>query len=201
MNKRLLAAFTALAFVAACSNYPGPVEQSPSETSSLGPVQHKRVCDQPMAWQYKAPADDVPDKYKRLVGLWTGEVDFISGGSMCIAVAVSEVNASGDINAIFSWNLGGPSSANEFLNTHSQGTANWWAKGIKVDPKAEEMVVFSSRDPYNGLMYQYRFPFPDKGKMVGALVSTQLNGSTNSSDTAILTRSPYPAPLVADVGK
>lgn len=201
MNKRLLAALTTLAFVAACSDNPRPVGQSSSNAASLGPVQHERVCDQPMAWQYKAPADEVPDKYKRLIGLWTGEVDFVSGGSMCIAVAVSEVHASGDIDALFSWNLGGPSSANEFINTHSQGTANWWAKGVKVDSKDGEMIVFSAKDPYNGLMYEYRFPFPNEGKMVGVLRSAKLNGSINSLDTAVLTRRPYPAPLVADAGK
>jgi hypothetical protein len=201
MKNCLLSTLSAFAFVAACSDYPHPVAQSPSQESSLQPVQHRRVCDRPITWQYKDPAQDVPDKYKSLMGLWTGEVDFAGGGSMCIAVAVSEVKASGDVNAIFAWNLGASSSAGDLLNTHSQGTANWWAKGVKVGPKGEEMVVFSAKDPYNGLMYEYRFSFPKKDKMIGALISNKLDGTTNSRDMAVLTRNTYPAPLVAAAGK
>ena len=201
MKKRLLRALSVLALVAGCSDRPESVAQSPSQDLSLGRVQHKRVCDQPMAWQYKEPVNDVPDKYKSLMGLWIGEVDFVSGGSMCIAVAISEVTASGDVNAIFAWNLGASSSAGDFVNIHSQGKANWWAKGVKVDRKGEETVVFPARDPYNGLMREYRFSLPKKDKIIGALISNKLDGSTNSLDTAVLTRNTYPAPLVAAAGK
>ena len=201
MKNCLLSTLSALALVAACSNQPQPVAQSPSQDSSLIPLHRARVCDQSVTWQYKDPAQDVPDKYKSLIGLWTGEVDFAGGGSMCIAVAVAEVKASGDVNAIFAWNLGASSSAGDLLNTHSQGTANWWAKGVKVAPKGEEMVVFAAKDPYNGLMYEYHFSFPKDGKMAGALISNKLDGSTNSVDAALLARRPYPASFVAEAGK
>jgi len=201
MSKHVFLGLSALALVAGCSSHPQPVALSSSQDSAPGAIQHARVCDQPLTWQYKNPAGDVSDKYKGLVGLWTGEVDFVSGGSMCIAVAVSEVTASGDVNAVFAWNLGASSSIGELLNLHSQGKASWWAKGVKVGPKSEEMVVFSSKDPYNGLMYEYRFAFPKDGKMVGALIGNKLDGTTNSRDVAILTRSPYSPALVAEAGK
>lgn len=201
MRKHLLSALSVFSLLTACSNRPEPVVQSPSQDQSLGQVHRTRVCDQPMAWQYKDSAHDVPDRYKSLIGLWTGEVDFTSGGSMCIAVAVAEVTPSGDVNAIFAWNLGGTSSSGEFLNTHSQGTANWWAKGIKVGPKDEEMVVFAAKDPFHGLMYEYRFSFPNNDKLIGSLIGSKRDGTTHSRDAAVLTRSTYPAPLVAAVGK
>ena len=163
-------------------------------------VHHKRVCDQPMAWQYKHPGNDVPDKYKGLMGLWKGEVYFATGGSMCIAVAVSDVTVTGDVDALFAWNLGATSSG-EVMNLHSEGQASWWAKGIKAGPKGEEMVVFSSKDPYQGLMYEYQFSFPKNGEMVGALISTKLDGSSNSSDPATLTRSSSAPDLTAQAGK
>jgi hypothetical protein len=196
----LLSILSVLALAAGCSVQQEPIAPSPPQELSLGSVQNKRVCDQPMAWQYKEPGNDVPDKYKSLMGLWTGEVDFVGGGSMCIGVAVSEVTAAGDVNAIFAWNLGA-SSSGELLNVHSQGAANWWAKGVKVGPKGEEMVVFSAKDPYRGLMYEYRFSLPRDGKMVGALIGNKLDGTTNSRDVAVLTRDTYPAALVAVTGK
>lgn len=201
MKKRLFAALSVVGLVAACSIRPDPMVQSTSHDHSLGPVQRMRACDQAMAWQYKDTAQDVPDKYRSLIGLWTGEVGFTGGGSMCIAVAVAEVTASGDVNAIFAWNLGGSSSSGELLNVHSQGTANWWAKGIKMGPTDEEMVVFASKDPYRGVMYEYRFSFPNNDKLVGSLIGSKPDGTTHSRDTAVLTRSTHHVPQVAAAGK
>jgi hypothetical protein len=199
MQMRLPWALGVLALVAGCSD---PTEPStPAPGPSFAVVQHKRACDMQLDWQYKRPGNDVPDKYKSLMGLWTGEVDFLSGGSMCIAVAVSDVTATGDVNSVFAWNLGASPSVGEALNVHSEGKASWWAKGIKSGPKGEEMVVFSAKDPYQGLMYEYRFSFPKNGKMVGALISHKLDGSTNSSDLAILTRRSLSPELVAESGK
>ena len=65
-----------LSLVASSAGQAQEIAQSPSLRSSLGPVHHKRLCDQPMTWQYKDPPHDVPDKYKDLMGLWTGEVYF-----------------------------------------------------------------------------------------------------------------------------
>ena len=79
--------------------------------------------------------------------------------------------------------------------------ANWAAKNLKVGPTGDEMVVFSSNDPYHGLIYEYRFSFPQKDRMVGALISRKLDGTTNSSDTAVLTRNTPAASSVAAAGK
>jgi hypothetical protein len=192
MKKRLLSALSALTLVA---GYSGLATAGTPDVSP-GPIQHQRVCDQPMTWQYKVPATDVPAKYIDLMGLWTGEVNFVGGGSMCIAVVVSEVSSSGDINTVFAWNLGN-SLSGEIFNVHSQGTVTWSAKSAKVGPKGEEMIVFSSNDPYHGLTYEYRFSFPRKDRMVGALISHKPNGTTTSSDAAVLTRNMPAAPSVA----
>lgn len=200
MKKSVLAALGGLALIAGTAGHAQPVAQSPSQGSSLGPVYHKRVCDRPMAWQYKKPASDVPDKYKNLMGLWTGEVNFVGGGSMCIAVAVSQVSASGDVDTVFAWNLGDSPATSEALNIHSQGEANWWAKSVRTDEKGEE-IVFSSTDPYHGLLYEYRFSLPKKDRMAGALIGHKLDGTTASVWAAVLTRSMSAPPLVAATGE
>ena len=197
MKKRFLSALSILALFAGNSG----VANAGAPDGAAAPAQHKqRVCDRPLAWQYTDPAKDVPDRYKDLMGLWTGEVSFLAGGSMCIAVAISEVSASGDIKTTFAWNLG-DSPSGEVYNVHSQGKVTWWAKAEKSGPKGEEMIVFSSNEPYHGLKYEYRFSSPQKDRMVGSLISRKLNGTTNSSDTAVLTRNPTAAPSVATAGK
>jgi hypothetical protein len=197
MKNRLLSALSVLTLV---TGYSG-LATAADPGVSTGAVQHQhRVCDRPLTWQYKDPANDVPDRYRSLMGLWTGEVSFVGGGSMCIAVVVSEVSASGDINTVFAWNLGN-SPSGEVYNVHSQGKVSWSAKAAKVGPKGEEMIVFSSNDPYQGLMYEYRFSLPQKDRMVGALISHKLNGTTKSSDKAVLTRNTPASPSVAAAGK
>ena len=200
MKRRVLSSLSVLALVAGCSGQPQPVAQALTQDSSPGPVQHKRVCDQPMTWQYKDPANDVPDKYKDLKGLWTGDVDF-GGASMCIGIAVSEVTAAGDVNTVLVWNIGASPASNGDPNTHSEGKAtNWWAKDVKAGAKGEE-IVFSSNEPYHGLMWEYRFSLPKTDKMVGALIAHKMDGTTASKFTAVLTRKTPAAPLVADSGK
>jgi hypothetical protein len=196
MKKCALSALVGLALVTGSAGQAQDVAQSPS----LGPVHHKRLCDQPMAWQYKNPQHDVPDKYKDLMGLWTGAVYFAGGGSMCIAVAVSQVTASGDVVTAFAWNLGDSPATSEALNIHSQGQANWWAKGVKAGAKGEELV-FSSKDPYHGLLYEYRFSFPKEDKMVGTLIGHKLDGTTASVYAAVLTRNTFAAPPAAAGGE
>lgn len=195
MKKRLLSALSVLTL-----GYSG-LAAAADPGVPTAPVQHKqRVCDQSLTWQYKEPATDVPHRYKSLIGLWTGEVSFVGGGSMCIAVAVSQVSASGDVDTVFAWNLGN-SPSGEIYNVHSQGKVTWSAKAAKVGPKGEEMIVFSSNDPYQGLMYEYRFSLPQRDRMVGVLISHKLNGVTNSSDKAVLTRNTPAGPSVAAAGK
>ena len=200
MKKCVLGALVSFALVAGSAGQAQDIAQSPAQSSSLGPVHHKRLCDQPIAWQYKAPPHDVPGKYKDLMGLWTGEVYFVGGGSMCIAVAVSQVTASADIDTVFTWNLGNSPSRNEAFNMHSQGQANWWAKGVNAGTKGEE-IVFSSTDPYHGLLYEYRFSLPKQDKMVGTLTRHKSDGTTASIYTAVLTRNAFAAPLAAAGGE
>lgn len=200
MNKLVLSALAGLSLLVGSAGQTQDIAQSPSQRSSLGPVHHKRLCDQPMTWRYKNPPPDVPGKYKDLMGLWTGAVFFVGGGSMCIAVAVSQVTASGDVDTVFAWNLGDSPATSEAVNTHSEGQANWWAKSTKAGGKGEE-IVFSSTDPYHGLLYEYRFSLPKEYKMVGTLTGRQPDGTTAAVYTAVLTRNMFAPPLAAAGGE
>ena len=61
--------------------------------------------------------------------------------------------------------------------------------------------MFSSTDPYHGLLYEYRFSLPKKDRMAGALIGHKLDGTTASVWAAVLTRSMSAPPLVAATGE
>jgi hypothetical protein len=173
MKSLFLAVFAASALTACAA---------PQAQSLDGPnVNHRRLCDIPMAWEYKTPQPDVPAKYQQLVGLWTGGVLFAGDdATMCIAVAVQEVKPDGKTDAMFNWNLGGTSSTNKV----SQGQANWWAQTVVIFPDKGEQVVFASIKPYNGLWYRYVLNFPTEARpdlITGYLEATKAGSATDVS--------------------
>lgn len=147
-------------------------------------AESRRLCDVPMEWTYAQPAPDVPVKYQRLMGLWTGAVQF-SGSSestrMCIAVAIHDIKADGRTASTFAWNLG---DGNESPNVVSVGQANWWAQSVTVFPEKGEQLIFASVAPYRGKWYRYVLDLPtaeNPNKITGYLYATMEGSATDPS--------------------
>jgi hypothetical protein len=147
----------------------------------------RRVCDTRVDWTYAKPAPDVPAKYQKLLGLWTGAAHF-SGSSesahMCIAVAIQEVKADGRTDSMLAWNLG---DGNESPNQVSKGLANWWAQTVFLFPHKAEQLIFAGNAPYRGRWYRYVLDFPtesDPDTIRGFLYASRQCSATDPSPAA-----------------
>jgi hypothetical protein len=189
--KKLLLATTALFMLGACSvvkDTPLAVSEdvkTHEDSKPIVPVNHVRVCDQNLDWSNKTVASDVPDRYKHLLGLWTGQVNFTGDGNayMCIAVAVQDVDVNGKTDSVFVWNLGdGPTST----NIVSFGKANWPAETHVLFADKGEQIVFAGDAPYHGKWWRYVLNppvAPDYDTITGNLEATA-TGDATSSDVA-----------------
>jgi hypothetical protein len=147
-------------------------------------AESRRLCDRPMNWSYTSPAPDVPAKYQRLLGLWTGTVNFVGSSEashMCLAIAIHEVKADGQIGSTFAWNLGdGIESANQV----SFGTSTWWGHPVALAAGQPEQLVFGSIAPYRGKWYRYVLDFPtasDPNTITGFLYGSMQGSASDPS--------------------
>lgn len=133
-------------------------------SSGSASAENRRVCDLPMEWTYAKPDADVPLRYQKLLGLWTGAVAFTGSGeasNMCIAVAIRAVGADGLATAQFAWNLG---EGSESPNQVSKGVAQWQAQNLVLFPEKGEQLVFASIAPYRGKWYRYMLDLPTESR-------------------------------------
>ncbi len=176
---RVLSTFALLASSAlvGCSSQSA---MTPAEGSVK--TETRSVCDVAMKWGYVQPDASVPAKAQALLGLWQGEVRFPGDtATMCIAVAVQDVQKDGKTNSQFVWNLGDNSVS---TNVVGRGYANWWAQTQVVLPEKGEQVVFAAVQPYRGLWYRYVLDFPTAGRpdvLEGTLIASTNGDATDPS--------------------
>jgi hypothetical protein len=150
-------------------------------------AESRRLCDMPMKWSYTKPAPDVPAKYQRLLGLWTGTVNFVGSGEaahMCLAVAIDDVKADGQVGSTFAWNLG---DGIESTNQVSVGTSPWSARTVVLAAGGPEQLVFGSITPFRGKWYRYVLDLPtaaDPDTITGYLYGSMRGSATDPSPAA-----------------
>jgi hypothetical protein len=155
-------------------------------SSGSASAESRRICDMPMEWTYAKPQADVPLRYRKLLGLWTGFVTFAGSSEatrMCIAVAIREVTADGLATAQFAWNLG---DGIESPNQVSKGISQWQAKNLLLLPEKGEQLVFASIAPYRGRWYRYVLDLPtasEPNTIAGFLYATMQGSATDPSAT------------------
>ena len=154
---------------------------------SAASAESRRLCDTPMKWSYTKPEPDVPGKYARLLGLWTGAVTFVGSGKsthMCLAIAIHEVKADGQIGSTFAWHLG---DGNELANQVSFGTSTWWGHPVALSAGKPDQLVFGSIAPYRGKWYRYVLDLPtdsDPDTITGLLYGSMQGSAADPSPAA-----------------
>lgn len=181
--KLMLSAGLIAVGLGACSN--NVPSKNGSDSSPPVDLYTTRLCDREVKWNYDITPDGVADAYRDLMGVWKGEVHFLGGGSMCIAVIFKSIKPDGIADAIFVWNLTGDSTwAADVFNVHSEGTANWPAQNVELENNVtgNYKVLFEAKQPYRGRMYKYIFGMPHDGKMNGVLQSVDSGGEGTPED-------------------